>query len=59
LRCQEGSGLDGVAGSGHETVIVDGAGTYVESDAPKEFVAAIRNWTAQRGYASRTGERDL
>ena len=31
----------------HETVIVEGAGTYVESDAPEEFVAAIRNWTAQ------------
>ena len=29
----------------HETVIVEGAGTYVESDAPEEFVAAIRNWT--------------
>jgi haloalkane dehalogenase len=30
----------------HETVIVEGAGTYVESDAPQEFVAAIRNWIA-------------
>ncbi|MFI6866310.1 alpha/beta fold hydrolase [Nocardia sp. NPDC050406] len=30
----------------HETVIVEGAGTYVESDAPEEFVAAIREWTA-------------
>lgn len=29
----------------HKTVIVEGAGTYVESDAPEEFVAAIRNWT--------------
>ncbi|MBJ8341636.1 alpha/beta fold hydrolase [Antrihabitans sp. YC3-6] len=28
----------------HTTVIVEGAGTYVESDAPEEFVAAIRNW---------------
>jgi haloalkane dehalogenase len=28
----------------HETVIVKGAGTYVESDAPEEFVAAIRHW---------------
>lgn len=28
----------------HETVIVEGAGTYVESDAPEEFVAAIRGW---------------
>ncbi|WP_410585692.1 alpha/beta fold hydrolase [Amycolatopsis sp. lyj-108] len=34
----------------HETVIVEGAGTYVESDAPEEFVAAIRRWTtAHRG----------
>ncbi|MGW5918720.1 alpha/beta fold hydrolase [Nocardia fluminea] len=30
----------------HETVIVEGAGTYVESDAPQEFVAAIREWAA-------------
>jgi haloalkane dehalogenase len=30
----------------HKTVIVEGAGTYVESDAPEEFVAAIRDWTA-------------
>ncbi|RDI64632.1 alpha/beta fold hydrolase [Nocardia pseudobrasiliensis] len=30
----------------HRTVIVEGTGTYVESDAPEEFVAAIRDWTA-------------
>ena len=30
----------------HETVIVEGAGLYTESDAPDEFVAAIREWTA-------------
>lgn len=30
----------------HETVIVEGAGTYVESDAPEAFVAAIRGWGA-------------
>ncbi|WP_241256527.1 hypothetical protein [Rhodococcus sp. KRD162] len=28
----------------HKTVIVEGAGTYVESDAPEEFVAAILEW---------------
>ncbi|MVU80369.1 alpha/beta fold hydrolase [Nocardia sp. ET3-3] len=28
----------------HTTVIVEGAGTYVESDAPEEFVTAIRDW---------------
>ncbi|MBL1076905.1 alpha/beta fold hydrolase [Nocardia sp. 2] len=34
----------------HKTVIVEGAGLYVESDAPEEFIAAIRDWTAaQRG----------
>lgn len=44
----------------HKTVIVEGAGTYVESDAPEEFVAAIRSWAAtQRRDASRAGERDL
>ncbi|GAB4586021.1 alpha/beta fold hydrolase [Nocardia sp. IFM 10818] len=30
----------------HKTVIVEGAGTYVESDAPEEFVAAVRDWAA-------------
>ncbi|MET9489501.1 alpha/beta fold hydrolase [Nocardia sp. NPDC006630] len=29
----------------HKTVIVEGSGIYVESDAPEEFVAAIRGWT--------------
>jgi haloalkane dehalogenase len=28
----------------HKTVIVEGAGLYTESDAPEEFVAAIRDW---------------
>ncbi|MFI9531616.1 alpha/beta fold hydrolase [Nocardia fusca] len=31
----------------HKTVIIEGAGTYVESDAPEEFVAAIRDWAEQ------------
>ncbi|MER6663793.1 alpha/beta fold hydrolase [Amycolatopsis japonica] len=30
----------------HTTVIVEGAGTYVESDAPEEFVSAFRDWAA-------------
>ncbi|GAJ85478.1 hypothetical protein NBRGN_094_00790 [Nocardia brasiliensis NBRC 14402] len=30
----------------HTTVIVNGAGTYVESDAPEEFLTAFREWTA-------------
>ena len=34
--------------SDHETVIIEGAGTYVESDAPVEFVAAVRGWAARR-----------
>ncbi|GBE65360.1 hypothetical protein MFM001_18220 [Mycobacterium sp. MFM001] len=28
----------------HKTVIVEGAGLYTESEAPEEFVAAIRDW---------------
>lgn len=41
----------------HTTVIVEGAGIYVESDAPEEFVAAVRDWiTAQD--SSIAGERD-
>lgn len=31
----------------HETVVVEGAGLYVESDAPEEFVAALRDWAAR------------
>lgn len=31
----------------HETVIFEGAGIYVESDAPEEFAAAIRDWTTR------------
>lgn len=30
----------------HETVIIEDAGLYVESDAPDEFVTAIRDWAA-------------
>lgn len=30
----------------HKTVALDGVGLYVESDAPEEFVAAIRDWSA-------------
>jgi haloalkane dehalogenase len=44
----------------HKTVIVDGAGDFVVSEAPEEVVAAIRDWAAtQRGHASRAGETDL
>lgn len=32
----------------HKTVALDGVGLYVESDAPDEFVAAIRDWSATR-----------
>ncbi|GAA1949185.1 alpha/beta fold hydrolase [Amycolatopsis minnesotensis] len=41
----------------HTTVIAEGAGLYVESDATEEFVAAIRGWTAtRRTDASRADE---
>jgi haloalkane dehalogenase len=30
----------------HTTVIVEGAGLYVESDAPEEFAASVRDWGA-------------
>ncbi|MFW0789901.1 alpha/beta fold hydrolase [Gordonia sp. CPCC 205333] len=33
----------------HQTVIVEGAGLYVESDAPVEFAAAIVEWSAELG----------
>ncbi|MUM18892.1 alpha/beta fold hydrolase [Mycobacterium sp. CBMA271] len=44
LRTQERERLEATFPN-HQTVIVEGAGAYVESDAPDEFVAAIRNWT--------------
>lgn len=44
----------------HKTVIVAGAGTYVESDAPEEFVVAIRDWAAtRRGDTSRASGPSL
>lgn len=33
----------------HETVIVNGAGHFVPSDAPEQFAAAIRRWHTQSG----------
>lgn len=38
----------------HETVVLAGAGLYTESDAPEEFVAAIRDWAGAREDASDT-----
>ncbi|QLY27990.1 alpha/beta fold hydrolase [Nocardia huaxiensis] len=43
----------------HKTVIVNGAGTYVESDAPEEFSTALRDWiAAQRDDSRSTAEAD-
>jgi haloalkane dehalogenase len=55
FRAQERERLE-AAFPDHETVIVEGAGTYVESDAPEEFVAAIRDWAAKlRGDTTSAG----
>ncbi len=32
--------------SEHRTVLLEGAGHYIEEDAPEEIVAAIRDWSA-------------
>nr|WP_083466173.1 alpha/beta fold hydrolase [Kibdelosporangium sp. MJ126-NF4]CEL13913.1 putative hydrolase [Kibdelosporangium sp. MJ126-NF4]CTQ88280.1 putative hydrolase [Kibdelosporangium sp. MJ126-NF4] len=59
FRTQERERLE-AAFPEHDTVIVDGAGLYVESDAPEEFVAAIRDWTAtQHRDTNRADEPDL
>ncbi|MFH5210724.1 alpha/beta fold hydrolase [Antrihabitans sp. NCIMB 15449] len=43
----------------HTTVIVEGAGIYVESDAAEEFLAAVRGWTSTQRFDAKTaGERD-
>jgi haloalkane dehalogenase len=44
----------------HKTVIVEGAGDFVVSEAPEEVAAAIRDWAAtQRGHSGRAGVTDL
>jgi haloalkane dehalogenase len=57
FRPQERERLEAIF-TNHSTTIVDGAGTYVESDAPEEFIAAFRTWTAECAEASRTDERN-
>jgi haloalkane dehalogenase len=37
-------------------VIVDGAGHFVQSDAPEEFAAAIRDWWFGPGVARIRGD---
>jgi len=32
----------------HRTVMLDGAGHYIQEDAAEEIIAAIRNWSAAR-----------
>ena len=29
----------------HRTVVLEGAGHYIQEDAPQEIVAAIREWS--------------
>lgn len=43
FRPQERERLE-AAFADHTTVLVEGAGLYVESDAPEEFAAAVREW---------------
>jgi haloalkane dehalogenase len=40
----------------HHTVIVDGAGHFVQSDAPEEFAAAIRDWRFAPGVPRTRGD---
>jgi haloalkane dehalogenase len=32
---------------GHRTVVLDGAGHYIQEDSPEEIIAAIRDWSPQ------------
>jgi len=41
----------------HTTVIVEGAGLYVESDAPEEFAAAVGDWLVRLSPPSRSPDR--
>jgi haloalkane dehalogenase len=38
----------------HRTVILDGAGHYIQEDAPTEIIEAIRDWQAGKGSAPTT-----
>lgn len=40
----------------HCTVIVEGAGHFVQSDAPEQFAAAIRDWRSGLGAARTRGD---
>ena len=51
FRAQERERLE-VTFPDHTTVIVEGAGTYVESDAPEEFAAAVRAFSDGAGRPS-------
>lgn len=37
----------------HETVVVEGAGHFVQSDAPDQFAEAIREWRSDRHHRAR------
>jgi haloalkane dehalogenase len=37
--------------AGHRTVLLEGAGHYIQEDAPEEIVAAIRDWGAPGGVS--------
>jgi haloalkane dehalogenase len=39
----------------HHTVIVEGAGHFVQSDAPDQFAAAIREWWSRSGHREARG----
>jgi haloalkane dehalogenase len=41
----------------HHTVIIEGAGHFVQSDSPDRFAAAIRNWRLPRGRRRGTPAR--
>ena len=41
----------------HRTVVLEGAGHYIQEDAPEEIVAAIREWSEARGAEEATAGR--
>ena len=47
--------LCSVAHCDYRTILVEGAGHYVQEDAPKEIVAAIRDWPAAPPASIRSG----
>jgi hypothetical protein len=42
----------------HTTVVLEGAGHFLQSDAPQDFAEAVRPWLTRETYTNETGRFD-